>query len=243
MNEIEIKSKNQKPKIIRLIILLLILAIFGWLVVFIFSYLEDSSDNISVPVWIFFLLYPTTIIISIIAGILAIYKIYKKYGKRIGVFSTVLGIIIYLCLILILMPCACAPKYRVRRLICVNNLRDLGLAIKIYSEENGGKYPVPDKWCDLLKSSDTKGHNFVCPSSKAKKCSYAINPNCEPKSPYDVVLLFETRDGWNQFGESEILTAKHKYNIEGKGCNILFNDGQAKFIKPNEIGKLKWKTE
>jgi len=32
-------------------------------------------------------------------------------------------------------------------------------------------------------------------------------------------------------------------NHEGKGCNILFNNGHVEFVEPNELGKLKWKVE
>ena len=55
-----------------------------------------------------------------------------------------------------------------------------------------------------------------------------------------VVLLFETKDGWNQLGGPEILTTE---NHEGKGCNILLNDGTARFVKTDELSKLKWKVE
>ncbi len=90
--------------------------------------------------------------------------------------------------------------------------------------------------------------------------------------PPDVVLLFETNFGknrlgrqalledrdwhkfldypdseekvyklrWNQFGGPEILTFE---NHKGKGCNVLFNDGRVEFIKPEEVGKLKWEVE
>ena len=56
----------------------------------------------------------------------------------------------------------------------------------------------------------------------------------------DVVLLFETKAGWNQFGGPELLTTEHH---EGKGCNVLFNDGDVEFIKKEQVGELKWKVD
>ncbi len=73
-----------------------------------------------------------------------------------------------------------------------------------------------------------------------KICTYAMNPDCEPNSPADLVLLFETKGGWNQYGGPELLTLD---NHKGEGANVLFNDGHVKFIKPDEVGKLKWKAE
>jgi prepilin-type processing-associated H-X9-DG protein len=67
-----------------------------------------------------------------------------------------------------------------------------------------------------------------------------MNPNCEPNSPPDTVLLFETRSGWNQYGGPELLTFD---NHQGKGANVLFNDGHFEFIRPKDIGRLKWKAE
>ena len=82
--------------------------------------------------------------------------------------------------------------------------------------------------------------SFKCPASKKGRCHYAMNPNCEPKSPSDMVLLFETKGGWNQFGGSELLTTE---NHGGKGCNVLFNDGHVEFVRPERLGELKWKVE
>jgi hypothetical protein len=235
MNETE--NNIQKPKLCRLAILSL-LAILGWLIVIISSYLSEYSESITPPGWIYFLIYPATLIISIVAGILAICKIYKNYGKQIGIFSTIAGMLICIYFLYILAPRAIAPKFMIRRIYCMDNLKDLSMALNNYSKENGGKYPTPDKWCDLIKKN-IRDKDFICPSSKAKKCSYAINPNCEPNSPQDMVLLFETKDGWNQFGGPEMLIPVHKR----KSCNVLFNNGHVEFIKPDGIGKLKWKAE
>ena len=80
----------------------------------------------------------------------------------------------------------------------------------------------------------------VCPLGGKGRCHYAMNPKCWPNSPPDTVLLFETKGGWNQFGGVESLAFE---NHKGKGCNILFNNGNIVFIKPEEVGNLKWGDE
>jgi prepilin-type processing-associated H-X9-DG protein len=62
-------------------------------------------------------------------------------------------------------------------------------------------------------------------------------PEIKRDLPEDIVLLFETKGGWNQFGGPEILTFE---NHKGKGCNVLFNDGSVRFVKPQEVGELNW---
>ncbi|MHC4641454.1 MAG: hypothetical protein ACYS32_07395 [Planctomycetota bacterium] len=54
----------------------------------------------------------------------------------------------------------------------------------------------------------------------------------------DVVLLFESRPGWNRFGGPELLTFD---NHGGRGCNVLFSDGNVRFIEPEDVNNLKWK--
>ena len=102
-------------------------------------------------------------------------------------------------------------------------------------------YPTPDKWCDLLmRYANATEKQFKCPGNNKAKCSYAINPNANIHTPPDMVLIFETKGGWNQFGGPELITTR---NHEGEGCNVLFNDFHVEFVKPAQIGQLKWKVE
>jgi prepilin-type processing-associated H-X9-DG protein len=64
-----------------------------------------------------------------------------------------------------------------------------------------------------------------------------MNPRADKWSAPDVVLLFESTAGWNQVGGPELLTTRHH---EGKGCNVLFVDYHAEFVKGEEIPRLKW---
>jgi len=136
-------------------------------------------------------------------------------------------------------------RFDARVTVCGSGLYTLGNKLKIYAYDHGGVYPAPERWCDLLtENTQVNEHEFICIAARAKgdtsRCHYAINPNCEPNSPNDVVLLFETTGGWNQFGGPEILTTE---NHKGKGCNVLFNDGSVEFVKPERLGELKWEAE
>ena len=129
---------------------------------------------------------------------------------------------------------------------CQYEMTVLYKAIAAYGKTHNNKYPAANEWCDLIIKNDnnTKGWFLCCESSNINreppyKCSYAINPKAEPNSASDVVLLFETKEGWNQFGGPELMTFDNHYR---KGCNVLFNDGRVKFIKPKQKDKLKWGT-
>jgi hypothetical protein len=78
-----------------------------------------------------------------------------------------------------------------------------------------------------------------CPSAKEGTSHYAMNPNCTFDSPPDMVLLFETKDGWNRHGGAELFTFD---NHDPKGGLVLLNDGTVKFIRTEEeLKQLRWK--
>ena len=117
-------------------------------------------------------------------------------------------------------------------------------------------YPIPEIWCDIAKERiendelrlriEKDGFRvapvrefFICPSAGEGKCHYAMNPNCQPNSPGDMVLLFETKAGWNQHGGPEIFTFD---NHDPKGGCVILNDGTIKFIRTKEeLNALRWK--
>jgi len=118
-------------------------------------------------------------------------------------------------------------------------------------------YPDPNYWNDLLLAYYVKTKTaypyqvnteddvtmqgipagFMCNNNGEGLCNYAMNPNCTPESPKNVVLLFEADSGWNQHGGPELMTFDHH---QPRGCNVLFNDGTVRFITPEKAGVLNW---
>jgi hypothetical protein len=142
------------------------------------------------------------------------------------------------------------------RLGCSWNLRELKTQF-YFMREYQNVCPVPSKWCDTmvefcrneysidehgvrerLHSEEWISNTFTCPSACEGKCHYAMNPNCEPNSPPDTVLLFETKAGWNQHGGPELFTFD---NHDPHGGCVLLNDGTVRFIRTEEeLHQLRW---
>lgn len=107
-------------------------------------------------------------------------------------------------------------------------------------------YPKPAEWCDAVMqgrrhymSEERLTGHFKCPSAGEGRCHYAMNPHCEPNSPPETVLLFETKAGWNQHGGPDLFTFD---NHDPKGGCVLFDDGTVKFIRTKEeLQQLRWK--
>ena len=117
------------------------------------------------------------------------------------------------------------------------------------SIRNKTLYPSPSEWCDdILRPYPALGDTaighwnpkpHICPAAGEGMNHYAINPSCKPDSPADMVLLFETKAGWNQNGGLELFTFD---NHDPKGGCVLLNDGTVKFIRTKEeLRQLRWK--
>jgi len=108
-------------------------------------------------------------------------------------------------------------------------------------------YPEPGEWSDVVIRDRTNTSYvseekmigfFKCSAASEGRCHYAMNPNCEPNSPPDMVLLFEAKAGWNQHGGSELFVFE-RHELRG-GC-VLLNDGTVKFIRTgDELKQLRW---
>ena len=134
------------------------------------------------------------------------------------------------------------PRERGVQVACMARLKSLEVSFKLYADDFDGSLPSVESWCDALRKYMLP-KNLICPGSNAKEnqSSYAMNEYLDGKKlaelPPDLVLLFESKPGWNMAGGAEILTIEHH---EGEGCNVLFADGHIEFIGSDRISELKW---
>ncbi|MGD0078148.1 MAG: DUF4190 domain-containing protein, partial [Sedimentisphaerales bacterium] len=127
-----------------------------------------------------------SIVAGLIIGVIALMHITRSRGKIQGKNNATAAIIlssIYLFFgIGIFMPSIVQERGYSHRMNCGKHLMELGKALKIYADEHG-TYPAPDKWCDILLQGEYVTKNmFKCPGNKKARCSFSINPNCEPNS-------------------------------------------------------------
>lgn len=137
------------------------------------------------------------------------------------------------------------------RVYCAKHLSEIYYVLSVVG--NSGSYPPPPEWSNrvLQHWSDwIQQQSLPCTPSRlvtttplecpsARVSHYAMNPSCKPESPGDMVLLFETKAGWNQHGGPDLF-AFDNHDPQG-GC-VLLNDGTVKFIRTEgELRQLRWK--
>lgn len=80
------------------------------------------------------------------------------------VVGSLLGLLLLFSL---LMPSLCRSSETANRVKCASNLRQIGQAILLYTQANGGAYP--DTLEKLLLTQDITAEVFTCPSSNDEK--------------------------------------------------------------------------
>jgi len=123
---------------------------------------------------------------------------------------------------------------------CAVRIRSLGVSVKTLDT-----WPAPNRWCDIVSQAFTRMDyttspapllRFQCPSPGLSH--YALNVQCRPDSPPDMVLLFETEPGWNKHGGPELFTFN---NHNPTGGLVLLKNQAVKFIRTKEdLMKLRW---
>jgi len=212
-----------------------------------------KTSGLAVAALVLAILSPFTCFITaipaIIIGIIALVMIPQSRGQLKGTGLAITGIVLPVvlvpvaaCLMGMLMPALARVRQIAFRVVCGQNMSGLGRAMLIYANDYGDEFPTQTEWCDLLmKYADVPREQFRCKGALEGPCNYAMNKNVWNFSrgdvPPDMVVLFETHPGWNQVGGPEILTTD---NHQGEGCNILFADNHVKFVKTEDLDKLKW---
>ncbi len=231
--------------------------------------MPDPLKFIDPLIGLLVILNPFLVLTSFILGFVAIVKIALSHGLLKGYIFSILGILMSIWAFDLDMRAIHSVRIYSKQFLCQSNMKKLANATQEYSQAHNNQYPTPNEWCDLLFASWESQNRktiefadddvllgqagFFCPAhyyrNRGKQqSSYAINPHCGPDSPADTVLLFEAVKGWNKFGGPEIMSFENHHTLSilpfrqgGKGCNVLFNDGSVKLIKPNQLDELKWK--
>ena len=142
-----------------------------------------------------------------------------------------------------LLPALAKAKSRAQAINSVNQLKQIGLAARIYASDHQDKYPPAETWCEVLK--DSLGGNvsvYKAPSDPSSgRCSYAYNAKLSGRDEGQVnpqtVMFFETTGGWNQHGGRGLMITTPR----NSGVFVVgFADGSVQQISPARVGSLRW---
>ena len=128
-----------------------------------------------------------------------------------------------------LLPASNKPRPKSRQITCMNNLKKIGLNLKIYAMNHKDKYPADNNtkgFNELIKANDLEDMSiFICPHTSCVKAAVKVlkENNCS----YIYVGGFTEGDGNN------IPLVFDKFENNGKIINILYQDGRVDAVPSN----------
>ncbi len=191
-----------------------------------------------------------TALAGLILGIVAMVRV-KNSGGRLGggglalAGTIVSGIFLVMLPILaaMLLPALASAKSKAQEINCMNNEKQLALAVLIYSNDNTNRMPPAAKWCDAIKPSVGSDMIFRCVAADpSSRCDYAFNSKLDGlelgKANPQTVMIFESDTGWNANGGSELLPAKARHLR--KFYVVAFVDGHVEAVTQSRLNTLRW---
>ena len=195
-----------------------------------------------------FLSCGATALIGLPLGIVAMVKVKKSEGRLGGGGLALAGTIVSGVALLFLpifaammLPALAKAKGRAQTINCVNNLKQLGLSVRLYSGDHADKYPSATNWCDAILAEAGTPKIYVCPGAPDARCGYAFNAKLsgldESKLDPNTVMIFESDAGWNASGGRELMITKPRH---GNHYVVGLADGSVQQMTEAQIKQLRW---
>lgn len=132
-----------------------------------------------------------------------------------------------------------------RQAACLSNVKQLSVAMLMYAQDHGDRFPDPDRWNELIELYLKDKKAFFCLSERNMDVpSYGMNRalgglrKTSLVEPSMVVLLFDSVPGKNQNGGTELLPSPARH----KSAQVIgFADGHVKRCTDEMANRLRWK--
>ena len=202
-----------------------------------------------------------TALVGLIMGIVALVRINRSGGRLSGQGLAIAGICVSGFMLLLSIPFMAGltlpalararhraqvfsqstPQQRMQTIQCVTNMKQLGLAVRVYAVDHNDQLPPAATWCDAIQSNVGSPKVFQCPSEPGRRCAYAFNAKLDGKKVSEIdpqtVVLFESDTGWNGTGGADSLKP-HKHSTSR--VNVALADGAVMQIQRSQLGTLRW---
>jgi prepilin-type processing-associated H-X9-DG protein len=147
----------------------------------------------------------------------------------------------------VLLPSLCKPRETANRAKCASNLHQIGLAILLYSQENGGHYPP--SLAVLIRDEQLTPAVMICPSGNDEASSAADTAGIvaevaaaeknEADHKHCMSYVYAGRGLTSDTATAKTVLAYEPLgNHQDDGTNVLFGDGHVEWFNKQGWTKL-----
>jgi prepilin-type processing-associated H-X9-DG protein len=148
------------------------------------------------------------------------------------------GVLLSCVSVSILLPSLNRARETANRVKCASNMKQIGSALLLYSNENQNQYP-PDLET-LLKTQDISSAVFVCPTGSdtpapgADNAAQAKNLSAGGHLSY----VYVGKGMTNSEPPDKVVLYENPGAHGGDGMNVLFGDGHVEFLPKTAVQKM-----
>jgi hypothetical protein len=183
-----------------------------------------------------------TAIAGLILGIVALIKINTSQGRLKGNAFAIMGLCFSAFMLVAALPAFSKARQRAQSVNCVNNLKDLAMAARVYASNSGGRLPNETNWCDVLRPHVSSPRVFHCRAGESQLCTYGFNSALSGRNLDGVhpmtVMFFEIPGGWNVSGGPEQMIQRSRHI---RSYCVVFADGSARQLQEPQLSTLRWR--
>lgn len=192
-----------------------------------------------------FLILPA--LAGLVLAVVALLKISQSQGRLRGQGLAIAGICLSGFMLLavipagLLLPALARAKSKAQTINCVSNMKQVALAIRIYSNDHTNTFPPAATWCDAIQFELGSPKPFRCNAdTSSQRCSYGFNAKLdglkEDKIDPQTVMIFECKGGWNVTGGRAEMISRHQ-----GAYTVGLADGSVQQIRGvANLSKLRW---
>src|ERR1017187_7512237 len=135
-----------------------------------------------------------TALVGLVLGIVSLVKINRSGGRLSGQGLAIAGICVSGFMLFfsipvmaaMLLPALAQARQKAQRINCVNNMKQLGLAVRMYALSHNDQFPPAASWCDAIQGGTGSTKVFQCPTEPGRLSAYAFNAKLDGKKESEI---------------------------------------------------------